>query len=120
MQPLAPILTSDLFPDLRQKLLDLLDSLTPNDWLAPTTAGHWNVKDVALHLLGGDLGNLSRRRDQHSLPASINNWNDLVAFINGINKSWVEASQRLSTPVLRDLLEHSGRQMDEYFMSFDP
>jgi hypothetical protein len=83
-------------------------------------AGKWNAKDAALHLLGGDLGNLSRRRDQHSLPASINNWNDLVAFINGINKSWVEASQRLSTPVLRDLLEHSGRQMDEYFMGLDP
>lgn len=120
MKPLSPILVADLFPELRRHLLALLADLTPEDWLAPTTAGKWNVKDVALHLLGGDLGNLSRRRDQHSLPASINSWNDLVAFINHINQSWVDASQRLSTCVLCDLLEHCGRQMDEYFMSLDP
>ena len=44
MQPLAPILTSDLFPDLRQELLDLLDSLTPDDWLAPTTPANGTPK----------------------------------------------------------------------------
>ena len=120
MKPLAPILTSDLFPELRGHLLSLLDDLAPDDWLAPTTAGQWNVKDVALHLLGGDLGNLSRRRDQSSLTASIHSWDDLVAFINRINQSWVAAAQRLSTQVLRDLLDHSGRQMDEYFMRLDP
>jgi uncharacterized protein (TIGR03083 family) len=120
MQPVGPILTSELFPEVRGQLLLLLESLSEEEWLAPTAAGKWNVKDVALHLLGGDLGNLSRRRDQYSLPASIASWGDLVEFINGINASWVEASQRLSTRVLRDLLEHSGRQMEEYFMSLDP
>jgi uncharacterized protein (TIGR03083 family) len=120
MKPLAPILTSELFPELRGHLLSLLADLAPDDWLVPTAAGQWNVKDVALHLLGGDLGNLSRRRDQQPLPASIQGWDDLVAFINRINQSWVAAAQRLSTPVLRDLLDHSGRQMDEYFMSLDP
>jgi uncharacterized protein (TIGR03083 family) len=121
MNPPAPILVSDLFPELRSHLLSLLDSLAPDDWRAPTTAGQWTVKDVALHILGGDLGNLSRRRDQHSPPTGpIADWNDLVAFINCINQSWVDASQRLSTPVLRDLLNHSGRQADEYFMSLNP
>jgi uncharacterized protein (TIGR03083 family) len=121
MNPLAPILVSELFPELRTHLLSLLDSFTPDDWRAPTTAGQWTVKDVALHLLGGDLGNLSRRRDQHSPPTGpIADWNDLVAFINRINQSWVAASQRLSTQVLCDLLNHSGRQIDEYFQSLDP
>jgi uncharacterized protein (TIGR03083 family) len=120
MKPVAPILVAELFPELRRCLLGLLDDLAPEDWLAPTAAGKWNVKDVTLHLLGGDLGNLSRRRDKHSLPASIHSWDDLVAFINRINQSWVDASQRLSTRVLRDLLEHSGRQMDEYFQGLDP
>jgi uncharacterized protein (TIGR03083 family) len=121
MNPLAPILVSGLFSELRGHLLSLLDSLAPDDWRAPTTAGQWTVKDVALHLLGGDLGNLSRRRDHHSPPTGpIADWNDLVAFINRINQSWVTASQRLSTQVLRDLLNHSGRQADEYFLSLDP
>jgi uncharacterized protein (TIGR03083 family) len=121
MNPPTPILVSGLFAELRNHLLSLLDSLGPDDWRAPTTAGQWTVKDVALHILGGDLGNLSRRRDHHSPPAGpITDWNDLVAFINRINQSWVAASQRLSTQVLRDLLDHSGRQADEYFLSLDP
>jgi uncharacterized protein (TIGR03083 family) len=121
MNPLAPILVSDLFPELRSHLQSLLEGLAPDDWRAPTSAGRWNVKDVALHILGGDLGNLSRRRDQHSPPTGpINEWSDLVAFINRINQSWVDASQRLSTRVLCDLLNHSGRQADEFFMSLDP
>jgi len=53
MKPLAPILTSELFPELRGHLLSLLADLAPDDWLVPTAAGQWNVKDVALHLLGG-------------------------------------------------------------------
>jgi hypothetical protein len=70
-----------------------------------------------------------RRRPGQSLPPSrsplpahrpIDDWNDLVAFINRINHSWVAASERLSTQVLRDLLDHSGRQTDEYFLSLDP
>lgn len=40
----------------RNDLLVLLEDLSDSDWLAPTEAGHWRVKDVALHLLDDDLG----------------------------------------------------------------
>ena len=43
--------------------MSLLGGFTAEDWLRPTAAGKWDVKDVALHLLGGDVSNLSRRRD---------------------------------------------------------
>ena len=121
MKSPEPVLTAHLFPELRQHLLSLLHELDARDWQRPTTAGKWNVKDVALHLLGGDIANLSRRRDNHSLPGPASSeWKDLVAFINSINVSWVVAAGRMSVRVLCDLLAHVGPQMDEYFQSLDP
>jgi uncharacterized protein (TIGR03083 family) len=120
MESPSPILVAHLFPELRQHLLPLLHSLTPGEWLLPTAAKEWNVKDIALHLLGGDIGNLSRRRDGHIQNAHITSWNDLVTFINELNDSWVKATQRISPHLLCDLLEHTGPQMEAYFASLDP
>jgi uncharacterized protein (TIGR03083 family) len=121
MKTPAPILVADLFPEVRQNLLSLLGNLTAEDWLRPTAASKWDVKDVALHLLGGDIGNLSRRRDVYTPPGpDISGWADLVAFINELNRSWVVAARRMSPRVLCDLLEHIGTQVDAYFLSLDP
>jgi uncharacterized protein (TIGR03083 family) len=120
VKELEPILTGPLFPELRQELLSLLNGLAEEEWKLPTAAGGWNVKDVALHLLGGDVGNLSRRRDGFSLPADLSSYEKLVVFINGINASWVTAGQRMSAAVLLDLTEHLGRQSDAYFAGLDP
>ena len=60
------------------------------EWHKPTTCLGWSVKDVALHLLGVDVGNLSRRRDGHQLPASASGRDDLVALINDWNQSWAK------------------------------
>jgi uncharacterized protein (TIGR03083 family) len=121
MKAPAPILVADLFPEVRQNLLSLLGGLTAKDWLQPTAAGKWDVKDVALHLLGGDIGNLSRRRDAYAPPGpAISGWDDLVAFINELNRSWVVAARRMSPCVLCDLLAHIGAQVDAYFLSLDP
>jgi uncharacterized protein (TIGR03083 family) len=121
MKSPEPVLTAHLFPELRQHLLSLLNGLSEQDWQRPTSADKWNVKDVALHLLGGDIGNLSRRRDQHSLPGpATSEWKDLVVYINSLNESWVVAGQRISPRVLCDLLAHVGPQMDAYFQSLDP
>jgi uncharacterized protein (TIGR03083 family) len=121
MKTPGPILVADLFPEVRRHLLSLLESLTTEDWLKPTAAGKWNVKDVALHLLGGAVGNLSRRRDAWTPPGpDLSRWEDLVAFINRLNESWVAAGQRISSRLLCDLLAHVGAQVDAYFASLDP
>jgi uncharacterized protein (TIGR03083 family) len=117
----GPILVAPLFAEIRQHLLALLDGLSAEEWLLPTSAGKWNVKDVAAHLLGGDTGNLSRRRDAHdSRGKPFSGWHELVAYINHINASWVDAAQRISPRLLCDLLAHVGRQADDYFLSLDP
>src|SRR6185437_1239594 len=82
----SPILVAELFPELRRKLIELLNSLYDEEWSLPTSARLWNVKDVALHLLGGDLGILSRKRDSFSPPGtSMGGWDELVKFINDLN-----------------------------------
>jgi len=83
-------------------------------------AGSWTVKDVASHLLGGELGILSRRRDGWAPGAPPGSYRELVALIDGLNRSWVEASQRLSPALLVDLIEHTGRQSCAWFASLDP
>jgi uncharacterized protein (TIGR03083 family) len=115
-----PILVANLFPELRKHLLELLMSLASDEWSLPTAARLWTVKDVALHLLGGDLGILSRKRDGFSPPGpSLEKWDDLVRFINQLNETWLLAARRLSARVLCDLLAHTGPQAEAYFVSLD-
>lgn len=120
MERLRPILMGALFAKLRQELVSLLEGLSEDEWRLPTAAPKWNVKDVALHILGGDVGNLSRRRDGFSLPADLSSYEKLVAFINDLNASWVAAGQRMSSRMVIDLTKHVGRQADDYLAGLDP
>ncbi|MBN1429473.1 MAG: maleylpyruvate isomerase family mycothiol-dependent enzyme [Anaerolineae bacterium] len=115
-----PVIVAALFPEIHRELIALLKSLSADDWDKPTVCAGWSVKDVALHILGGEIGNLSRRRDGHVLNASIDNWDELVAFINDWNQSWVSVADRLSPRLLIDLLELAGTQIGKYFQGLDP
>jgi uncharacterized protein (TIGR03083 family) len=116
-----PILVADLFPEILEELLDLLMALSPHQWQAPTACAGWTVHDVALHLLGGDVGILSRERDGHKLAgASVSGWDELVALINHLNDLWLRATRRISPRLLCDLLRHTGQQVAAYFKSLDP
>jgi uncharacterized protein (TIGR03083 family) len=121
MKPPAPVMVLELFPEVRAELLALLCGLTAEEWARPTVCAGWSVKDIALHLLSGDIGVLSRRRDAFAPPGKpIESWNDLVAFINHLNETWTAAARRLSPRVLCDLLAWTGPQLEEYFASLDP
>jgi len=120
LRELQPVLTGGLFAEVRRELVSLLKGLRQEEWELPTAAGKWNVKDVTLHILGGDVGNLSRRRDGFSVPADLASYEKLVAFVNQLNASWVTAGQRMSPRVVIDLMQYVGRQADEYFAGLDP
>jgi hypothetical protein len=78
------------------------------------------VKDIASHLLGGDLGILSRLRDRFSPNAKpIQGHGDLVQLVNRLNNEWITATRRLSPGVLCDLLAFTGPQVEAYFASLD-
>lgn len=122
-QPLEPIITIDLFPELRAALLALLDSLTDAEWEYPTRCcPGWSVKDMAAHLLGDDLGILSRLRDGYAPPVNLDlsDWDTLIAFINERNDVWVRATRRLSPRILRELLAETGAVLYDFLRALDP
>jgi uncharacterized protein (TIGR03083 family) len=121
MQHPRPIIVSHLFLEMHEALLELLAGLSAEDWQRPTSCALWSVKDVALHLLGGEIGILSRKRDGYVLAGDpIKSWEELVALINHLNDLWVKATRRISPRVLCDLLGLVGPQVGEYFQSLDP
>ena len=122
VQPLPPCHTATLFRPLSRELHDLLFDLSADDWLRPTVASEWRVRDVAAHLLDGQWRRLSAQRDAHQPPPDriIKSDRDLAGFINAFNAGGVAYGARLSTRVLTDLLDLSGRQVAEVFGALDP
>jgi uncharacterized protein (TIGR03083 family) len=118
----TPINVLQLFPVLDELLISLLSSATPEEWQRPTIAKKWTVKDVAAHLLDGNLRTLSFIRDQYfgEKPEHIDTYFDLVAYLNKLNAEWTLAAKRLSPRVLTDMLEITGKQYVEALQSLDP
>ena len=105
----------------RRDLLDLLTDLSGDEWLAPTEAGHWRVKDVALHLLDDDLGWLSRGRDgdMSGLLPTEGDYRQFVGSLDAKNERWIVGAGGLSRRVVIDLLRWSGHAVDEFHASVD-
>ena len=118
----VPIKTAHLFPVLDKALIDLLRSLSPEEWTKRTRAKLWSVKDIASHLLDGNIRTLSMSRDHHfaEKPSTINSYKDLVNYLNELNADWVKATRRLSPEVLISLLEITGIQYCEHIKTLDP
>jgi uncharacterized protein (TIGR03083 family) len=106
-----------LLPELRAGLVELLRALDPPDWSLPTACPGWTVADVVTHLVGVELGNVSRRRDGHWIdpPAGA----DLPAWLAALNQSWVDAARLLSPRVLADLLDVAGAWFEAHANSLD-
>jgi uncharacterized protein (TIGR03083 family) len=122
MEEQIPIPVSHLFPLIDRELIMLLKSLSPDEWEAQTIASRWKVKDVAAHLLDGNLRALSLERDHYfGNPGPANNdFETVVDWLNQFNQQWVDASRRLSPDVLLFLLEQTGPPTSAYFASVDP
>ncbi|MGD8625885.1 MAG: maleylpyruvate isomerase family mycothiol-dependent enzyme [Anaerolineae bacterium] len=116
-----PILVAHLFPEVLDSLVTLLAGLPEAMWQQPTACQGWSVKDVALHLLGVEVGILSRKRDAFTPPGRpIQRQEELVALVNDLNATWVRATRRLSPRLLCDLLRFTGAQANDYFQALDP
>ena len=122
MPALAPTYTARLFRPLLDELLALLRGLSAEQWAARTVAGAWCVRDVAAHLLDGDLRKIAVFRDGYAIPTGgpIASAADLSRFVNGTNASGVAFAARLSPRLLADLLEVSGRWVAEVLEALPP
>lgn len=120
-QNLIPIDVVHLLPVLDEQLLQLLKSLSPEDWQQPTIAKLWTVKDVAAHLLDGNIRLLSMLRDNYwGESAKVSTHQELVDYLNGLNADWVRAMRRVSPAMLIMLHELTGPLFCQYFQSLDP
>jgi uncharacterized protein (TIGR03083 family) len=114
------IVVVDRFAPLRANLLTLLTGLGADDWARPTAAPGWSVKDLAAHLLGGDIGILSAKRDGFRPGQEINGYHQLVALVNRQNQEWVLAANRMSPRLLCELLAFCGPEVEACFSALDP
>jgi uncharacterized protein (TIGR03083 family) len=106
-----------LLPGLRGELTALLASLPDGDWARPTACPGWSVHDIAAHLLGVELGNVSVRRDGWMLsPAE---GEDPDAWLNRFNQQWVDAARRISPALLIDLIDLAGRRFEAHVATLD-
>jgi uncharacterized protein (TIGR03083 family) len=115
---LPPILTAPLFAELDAKLVELLESLTPQEWTLPTIVPRWNVRQVAAHLLDTALRRLSFGRDRAAFePPPAGN---LVELVNTLNAQGVAVFGRTSPRVLIALTRGAARDLSEYLLTLDP
>lgn len=120
MSPI-PIPTLHLFPVLDQKLTAFLRSLPKQAWNHPTRAKLWTVKDIAAHLLDGNLRHISLLRDKYvsETPGELHSYQELLNYLNRLNSDWVTAWKRVSPEILILLLEQTGKTFFECLQTLD-
>src|SRR5690242_11309118 len=100
----GPILCAHLIRRVDEKLIELLNSLTMNEWDLPTLVPLWNVRDVAAHLLDTALRKISMARDGfYAEKVDICSHQDLVTMVNRLNLEGVALYRRLSPQVLIEM-----------------
>lgn len=121
MPTLPPVNTAPLLAPLNDELIRLLRGLAPDDWDRPATP-RWRVRDVAAHLLDGDVRRLSAGRDGVALrpDVPIQGHDDLVGWLNWLNAEWVGVARRMSPAVIIRLLQATGPEVADYLYSLDP
>ena len=119
LRPVGRVEVLHLFPEERLQLLKFLRNLSAEQWNLPTVCPGWTVLDIARHLLGDDLGRLSRVRDGFRKGSQAQSGEDLVALVNRLNEQWITALRRLSPNVVCDLLEVTGQWTQAYFATLD-
>jgi len=110
-----------LLPKLDELLITLLQSLTAAEWQAQTVARLWKVKDVAAHLLDGNIRVLSMLRDGYfGEHTNVDNYEGLVEYLNSLNADWVKAMKRVSPQMLILLHQVTGPMYCRYYASLNP
>jgi uncharacterized protein (TIGR03083 family) len=117
----GPILCAHLIRTVDEKLIELLSSLTTDEWDLPTLVPLWKVRDVAAHLLDTALRKLSMARDCfYAEKVEIRLHQDLVTMVNRFNREGVTVYRRLSPPLIMEITKMACEQSARFHESLDP
>src|ERR1041385_1723068 len=117
----GPILCAHLIRRVDEKLIELLSSLTGDEWDLPTLVPLWKVRDVAAHLLDTALRKLSMARDCfYAEKVEIRSHQDLVTIVNRVNREGVTVYRRLSPPLIIEITKMACEQSARFHESLDP
>jgi uncharacterized protein (TIGR03083 family) len=117
-----PCDAAGLFVAERARLGELLATLDRADWDRPSPCPGWSVLGLCCHLVGDDLGFLSRHRDGHHGPPGREQGGEaeFIAWLDDLQAEWVRAARRLSPRVVVGLLDWAGPQVAETMRGEDP
>jgi uncharacterized protein (TIGR03083 family) len=116
-----PILCAHLLRLIETKLIELLRDLRPEEWDLQTLAPAWKVRDVVAHLVDTPFRKLSLVRDGWSVEnPQVHSPQDLIDFINRLNREGVVVYRRLSPAVLISLIEQTRDPYADFHESLDP
>jgi uncharacterized protein (TIGR03083 family) len=116
-----PILCAPLLRSIEMKLIELLRDLRAEEWDLQTVAPAWKVHDVVAHLVDTPFRKLSLVRDRWFVEKpQIHSPQDLIDFINRLNREGVAVFRRLSPAVLISLIEQTRDPYADFHESLDP
>lgn len=123
MKRLSVINAVPVFEEVQQELIRLLKELSKDEWNRSTDSSDWTVKDIAAHLLDGDIRRLSLHRDKLPPPepeVPVTDYTSLVRFLDQLNSTWIRASERMSPRLLTELTEFLAPRVVSHLKSLDP
>ena len=118
----VPIVTVPLFRELNSSLVELLGSLTQEEWNTPTLFPSWKVKDVAAHLLDTSIRRLSQQRDGYQSTAEVElpSYRALVEFVTKMADRWADALGGVSPRILVEMISTYQDQLSDMMEAADP
>jgi len=92
------------------RFADLVSSLSPDDWTTPTDCTEWNVRKVALHVLGSGDAQASFPQFVHQLRRGVplNKEIDSHHWVDGMNELQIRERSHLSNGELVAQLAEIG------------
>jgi uncharacterized protein (TIGR03083 family) len=93
-----------------QRFADLTAALTPDEWALPTDCGAWDVRKIALHVLGSADAQASVAEFAHQmrLGLPLNKQIDSHHWVDGLNELQIRERAHLSDSELVGRLKEAG------------
>jgi hypothetical protein len=123
LKELQPIFCDDLLKEIDDQLLDIVKSISIDEWNKKTLYPNWKVNDIFSHIIDTSIRKLSGQRDKYfdtSTSPRINSYNDLVHYIEKLADDWTESTRRISPQIMIKLYSEVKDELHQFIKNLDP